>query len=92
MELFKNKKDCCGCAVCYSICPRKAIEMVEDEYGYGVTYNIDPITLGEDEYFVLGDNRIISLDSRSFGTIEISEIKGTTNFIMYPFGKIGKVE
>lgn len=34
MELFKNKKDCCGCAVCYSICPRKAIEMVEDEYGY----------------------------------------------------------
>ena len=67
-------------------------ELLEDEYGYGVTYNIDPITLGEDEYFVLGDNRIISLDSRSFGTIERSEIKGTTNFIMYPFNKIGKVE
>ena len=67
-------------------------ELLEDEYGYGVTYNIDPITLGDDEYFVLGDNRIISLDSRSFGTIKRSEIKGTTNFIMYPFGKIGKVE
>ncbi len=67
-------------------------ELLDDPYGYGITYNIDPITLGEDEYFVLGDNRIISLDSRAFGTVHRSEIKGATNFIMYPFGKIGKVE
>ena len=67
-------------------------ELLDDPYGYGVTYNIDAITLGDDEYFVLGDNRIISLDSRSFGTIHRNEIMGTTNFIMYPFGKIGKVE
>ena len=67
-------------------------ELLDDSYGYGITYNIDPITLGEDEYFVLGDNRIISLDSRAFGTVHRSEIKGATNFIMYPFGKIGKVE
>ena len=67
-------------------------ELLEDSYGYGTTYNIDPVTLSEDEYFVLGDNRIISLDSRVFGKINRSEIKGTTNFIMYPFSKIGKVE
>ncbi len=67
-------------------------ELLEDPYGYGVTYNIDPVTLGSDEYFILGDNRIISLDSRVFGKIHESEIKGTTNFIMYPFSKIGKVE
>ena len=67
-------------------------ELLDDPYGYGITYNIDPVTLGEDEYFILGDNRIISLDSRSFGKIHRSEIKGATNFIMYPFGKIGKVE
>ena len=67
-------------------------ESLDDPYGYGITYNIDPVTLGEDEYFILGDNRIISLDSRSFGKIHRSEIKGTTNFIMYPFNKIGKVE
>ena len=67
-------------------------ELLDDPYGYGITYNIDPVTLGDDEYFILGDNRIISLDSRSFGKIYRSEIKGTTNFIMYPFGKIGKVE
>lgn len=34
MELINNKRECCGCAACYSICPQKAIEMVEDEYGY----------------------------------------------------------
>ena len=67
-------------------------ELLDDPYGVGVTYNIDPVTLGEDEYFILGDNRIVSLDSRIFGKIDRSEIKGTTNFIMYPFSKIGKVE
>ena len=67
-------------------------ELVEDSYGYGTTYNIDPVTLSEDEYFVLGDNRIISLDSRVFGKVNRTEIKGTTNIIMFPFSKIGKVE
>lgn len=67
-------------------------ELLDDPYGTGITYNIDPVTLGKDEYFILGDNRIVSLDSRVFGKIHRSEIKGTTNFIMYPFSKIGKVE
>ncbi len=65
-------------------------KLLEDEYGYGVTYNIDPVTLGDDEYYILGDNRIISLDSRAFGKINAKEIKGTANFIMYPFSKVGK--
>jgi signal peptidase I len=65
---------------------------IEDKYGYGVTYNIDKVTLKEDEYFILGDNRKISLDSRVFGTIHKDEIKGTTNFIMYPFKSFGKVK
>ena len=34
MELVTNKKDCCGCALCYNICPKKAIKMVEDENGF----------------------------------------------------------
>lgn len=65
---------------------------LEDKYGYGVTYNIDKVTLKEDEYFILGDNRKISLDSRVFGTIHKNEIKGTTNFIMFPFKSFGKVK
>ena len=65
---------------------------IEDKYGYGVTYNIDKVTLKKDEYFIHGDNRKISLDSRVFGTIHKDEIKGTTDFIMYPFKSFGKVK
>lgn len=31
---FKDKLNCCGCYSCYNICPKKAIEMVEDEKGF----------------------------------------------------------
>ena len=36
-----------------------------------------PVTLGEKEYFVLGDNRLNSVDSRYFGIVKANEIKGT---------------
>lgn len=65
---------------------------IDDKYGFGVTYNIDKVTLKDDEYFILGDNRKISLDSRVFGTIHRSEIKGTTSFVLYPFKQFGKVK
>ena len=29
-----EKKDCCGCGLCASICPKHCIEMVEDEEGF----------------------------------------------------------
>lgn len=32
--LYSEKKDCCGCWACYSICPRNAITMISDEEGY----------------------------------------------------------
>ena len=32
--LFKEKRECCGCYACYSICPQKAIEMKKDEEGF----------------------------------------------------------
>lgn len=31
---IENKSNCCGCYSCYNICPKKAIEMVEDEKGF----------------------------------------------------------
>ena len=32
--LFEEKSECCGCGTCSAICPKNAIKMVEDEYGF----------------------------------------------------------
>ena len=32
--LYKDKKDCCGCGACMNICPKSAIQMQADEYGF----------------------------------------------------------
>ena len=39
----------------------------------------------EDEYFVLGDNRSNSTDSRYFGSISFDTIKGKVWFVYFPF-------
>ena len=43
------------------------------------------LTLGEEEYFVLGDNRNASLDSRSFGAVPKRLIKGKVWLRGWPF-------
>lgn len=40
------------------------------------TGQIPKTKLGKDEYFVMGDNRAQSKDSRSYGPIKLSQIKG----------------
>ena len=54
----------------------------------------EPVLLGEDEYFVLGDNRLVSLDSRdrSVGTVKTEELDGVVVIRVVPFSKFGAVE
>ncbi len=49
------------------------------------------IKLGPEEYFVMGDNREHSHDSRIIGAIKINEIVGRAWLTLYPFNTIGKV-
>ena len=52
------------------------------------------ITLEEDEYFVLGDNRAVSVDSRqaNIGAIKKEELDGVVVFRIAPLASFGKVE
>lgn len=54
----------------------------------------DPITLGEDEYFVLGDNRNDGTDSRepSVGNIDRESIIGKVRIRIWPLSGFGLVE
>ena len=67
-------------------------KVIDDEYAYGETSDYNKVTLRDDEYFILGDNRLISKDSRYFGPIKDNEIKAKLAFRLFPFTKIGTVQ
>ena len=50
------------------------------------------VTTGEDEYFVLGDNRLVSKDSRMLGNFKKEDIVGRVNFRLLPFKEFGFIE
>lgn len=69
-------------------------EILEEPYIYAETNEREgeveyPVTLGEDEYFVLGDNRLIALDSRNekVGFVHKDDIIGKMLFFLRPKGK-----
>ncbi len=56
------------------------------------TKDFDEVKIDDDSYFVLGDNRAISIDSRVIGTINKKNIIGTTRLVIFPFSDFGFVE
>lgn len=72
-------------------------EVLEEGYGReviapeNVGVAINPVVLGEDEYFVMGDNRNCSTDSRmeAVGNIKRADIVGRAWVRIWPLSKIG---
>jgi len=50
--------------------------------------NFGPVIVPEGSYFMLGDNRDFSFDSRFFGPLEDKYVKGRALIIYWPFNRI----
>ena len=53
------------------------------------TQDFGPVTLADDEYFMLGDNRPYSSDSRWYGPFKKEQIKAKDVVVLFPFQQIG---
>ncbi len=67
------------------------------ELGYEVENHLSPnqtekVTLDKDEYYLLGDNRTNSLDSRSFGPVKFDYLKGKAWVRAFPFNRLNIFE
>lgn len=64
-------------------------KVTKDKYGIGNTKDFK-IELSSGTYFVLGDNREDSLDSRFYGPFSKNKIIGKTNYTVFPFNRFGE--
>ena len=56
------------------------------------TKDFNKVVLGDDEYFLLGDNRLHSSDSRVFGVFKESDILSKHVYVWYPFKEMRVVK
>lgn len=54
--------------------------------------DFSPTLLGEKEYFMMGDNRNHSNDSRYWGTVDEALLVGKVQFIYWPLNRIGSLK
>ena len=68
-------------------------KIIADPYnGKNETEDFEKVTVPKGHYFVMGDNRGNSWDSRSIGFIGKEDILGTIKLVIFPFKNIGIVK
>ena len=61
---------------------------VKEDFKHKETFDFST-TLDKDEYFIMGDNRTNSTDSRVFGPISRDKIMGKTSLTILPISRFG---
>lgn len=64
-------------------------KVIEEDFSHEYTADFNEVLVTEDNYFVLGDNRINSTDSRIIGLVSRKDIKGKTSLTIFPFSRFG---
>ena len=68
-------------------------QQVEEPYAAAaIPSSLPPTKIPEDSYFVLGDNRDDSVDSRRYGPVKADRIIGLGVAVVYPLGRAGLLE
>ena len=69
--------------------PEYVAQWQQENPDYYFSRDFGPVTLADDEYFFMGDNRGVSKDARSVGPVKADQIYGRGVLVLYPFNEMG---
>ncbi len=52
----------------------------------------EPVSLGENQYYLLGDDRAEARDSRKFGPLEMKNLRGCALSVLFPPHRVGRID